>query len=146
MAKGAAWMVLFKLLERGLGLASTLVLARLLVPADFGIVAMATSVIGLLEILAGFSFDIALIQKQDAEEYHYHTAWTLNLLTYAVMALMMVLLAAPVATYYRSPQVEQVLYALSFGVFLVGFENIGQWRFARSSSCGRISTFFSGRN
>ena len=145
MAKGAAWMVLFKLLERGLGLASTLVLARLLIPADFGIVAMATSVIGLLEILAGFSFDIALIQKQDAEEHHYHTAWTLNLLTYATMALLMVLLAAPVATFYREPRVEQVLYALSFGVFLVGFENIGTVAFRKELQLRKDFNFLLGK-
>ena len=45
MAKGAAWMVLFKLAERSLSLVSVVVLARLLVPADFGLVAMAMSII-----------------------------------------------------------------------------------------------------
>ncbi|MBP6355625.1 MAG: oligosaccharide flippase family protein, partial [Nitrosomonas sp.] len=45
IAKGAGWMVLFKFTERGLGLISTLILARLLVPHDFGVVAMAMSVI-----------------------------------------------------------------------------------------------------
>ena len=34
MARGAVWMVLFKLLERSLGLVSTLILARVLMPAD----------------------------------------------------------------------------------------------------------------
>ena len=42
MAAGAAWMVLFKLSERALSLISMLVLARLLVPADFGVVALAS--------------------------------------------------------------------------------------------------------
>jgi len=125
MAKGAAWMVLFKLLERSIGLVSTLVLARLLVPADFGIVAMATSVIAVLEILAGFSFDLALIQKQDAERRHYDTAWTLNILTWGTMAVLMVAAAAPVAAFYREPRVEHVLYALAIGTFAIGFENIG---------------------
>ena len=134
-------MVLFKLFERGLGLVTTLVLARLLAPADFGIVAMATSVIALLEILAGFSFDIALIQKQDAEERHYHAAWTLNFLTYAAMALLMVLVAAPVATFYRELRVEQVLYALSFGVFVVGFENIGTVAFRKELQLRRDFNF-----
>ena len=125
MAKGAAWMVLFKLVERSLGLISTLVLARLLVPADFGIVAMATSVIAVLELLSGFSFDIALIQKQDAERRHYDTAWTLNILTWGAMAVLMIAAAAPMAAFYREPRVEHVLYALAIGIFATGFENIG---------------------
>ncbi len=125
MAKGAAWMLLFKLVERSLGLISTLVLARLLIPADFGIVAMATSVIAVLELLTGFSFDLALIQKQDAERRHYDTAWTLNILTWGAMAVLMVAAAAPVAAFYREPRVEYVLYALSIGILATGFENIG---------------------
>ncbi len=45
MARGAAWMVLFRLFDRSIGIVSTAVLARLLLPADFGLVAMAMSVI-----------------------------------------------------------------------------------------------------
>jgi len=68
MAKGAAWLVGFKLIERSIGLLSTIILARLLIPADFGIVAMATSVIAVVELLQAFSFDVALIQNQGGEE------------------------------------------------------------------------------
>jgi O-antigen/teichoic acid export membrane protein len=141
MAKGAAWMVLFKLLERTVGLVSTLVLARLLVPEDFGVVAMATSVIALVDIINGFSFDIALIQKQDTEERHYHTAWTLNLLTQTAMALAMIALAEPVAAFYREPRVAPVLYALAIGVFLLGFENIGTVAFRKELQLRRDFNF-----
>ena len=51
MATGAVWMVLFKLAERSLGLVSTLILARLLMPADFGTVAMAMSFVLMAAIL-----------------------------------------------------------------------------------------------
>ena len=61
MARGAIWMVLFKMLERSMGLVSMLILARLLVPADFGLVAMATSLIALLELFSAFGLDTALI-------------------------------------------------------------------------------------
>ena len=40
---GTAWLLLWRVVTRSLGLVSTLVLARLLVPADFGLVAMATT-------------------------------------------------------------------------------------------------------
>ena len=80
MAKGAIWMVLFKLVERSLGLVSTLILARLLSPADFGVVAMAMSFIIMAELLSAFGFDIAIIQNQSATEEHYSTAWTCNFL------------------------------------------------------------------
>ena len=59
MAKGAGWMVLFKFAQRGLGLVSTIILARLLVPDDFGLVAIAMSIFAALEIMGAFSFDLA---------------------------------------------------------------------------------------
>jgi lipopolysaccharide exporter len=125
MAKGAAWMLLQRMLGQGIGLVSTVVLARLLVPADFGIVAMATSVIAILEILASFSFDWVLIQKQDAERRHYDTAWTLNILIGAGLAALMSLVAGIAAAYYREPRVEQVLYVLAIATLIGGFGNIG---------------------
>ncbi|MGH6612479.1 MAG: oligosaccharide flippase family protein, partial [Burkholderiaceae bacterium] len=71
IAKGAMWMVLFKLAERSLGLISVVVLARLLVPADFGLVAMAMSIIGFIDIATTFGFDIALIQRPNPERKDY---------------------------------------------------------------------------
>ena len=78
IASSVGWMVLFKLVDRGLAIVSTLILARLLVPADFGLVAMAMSVIPILELATSFSFEIALIQKRELQRAHYDTAWTLN--------------------------------------------------------------------
>ena len=54
IAKGAAWMVGFKFIDKCIGLVSIAVLARLLTPADFGLVAMAMSVVGLLELMGAY--------------------------------------------------------------------------------------------
>ena len=66
MARGALWMVFGKVVDRSLGLVSTLVLARLLVPGDFGLIAMASSLTALLELLGAFGVDLNLIRRQDA--------------------------------------------------------------------------------
>ena len=58
-------MVAFKMLERSIGLLSTIILARLLDPGDFGLVAIATAFLGLLLLLSNFNFDIALILKKN---------------------------------------------------------------------------------
>ena len=55
MAKGAAWMTTFKIVDRCTGVVSTSILARLLVPEDFGFVALATSMIAMLEVLGAFA-------------------------------------------------------------------------------------------
>ena len=78
MARGAIWMVVWRSAERFLGFVSMLVLARLLVPADFGLVALGMAIVGSLSVFSEFSFDLALIQNQTAERRHYDTAWTLG--------------------------------------------------------------------
>ena len=97
MATGATWMVLFKLIERSIGLISTLILARILSPSDFGVIAMALSFIFFAEQLAAFSFDIALIHNQSATREHFDTAWTGNLLLGLSITLVMLLAAYPIA-------------------------------------------------
>ncbi len=131
MAKGAVWMVLFKLLERSLGLISTLILARLLGPADFGMVAMGLSFIFMAELLTAFGFDIALIQNQDATIEHYNTAWTGNFLFGLAITVLMVALAGTIADFYQNPGIRWVVYGLAVGPLITGCENIGVVAFRR---------------
>lgn len=125
MAQGAAWMVLFRFVDRGIGLIGTLILARLLVPGDFGLMAMAMTIIAALDLLGAYNFETALIQNRNAERSHYDTAFTLNLLLALLKALLMALLAHPAAVFYGEPRLEAVMLALAAASVLQGLENIG---------------------
>jgi lipopolysaccharide exporter len=141
MARGAAWMVLFRLFDRSIGLVSTAVLARVLVPADFGLVAMAMSVIALIELATAFSFDIALIQKKDPQREHFDTAWTLNLMLACGGAVVTVALAWPAAAFYGDPRLTTVMLAIGTIWLVAGFENIGTVNFRRQMDFGREFRF-----
>jgi O-antigen/teichoic acid export membrane protein len=125
MGSGAAWMVLFKLGERSLGLVSILILVRLLSPHDFGFVAMALSFIAMVELMTRFGFDVALIQNQAATERHYHTAWTCNVLIGLFIFLLMLAAAVPITAFYAEPALFWVVCWLAFGPLISGCENIG---------------------
>ena len=131
IAKGAAWMVLFRLVDRSIGIISTSILARLLLPADFGLVAMAMSIIALIELATAFSFEIALIQKPDPQREHFDTAWTLNILVAAGGAVLTAALAFPAATFYGDPRLAAVMFAIGAAWFASGFENVGTVNFRR---------------
>lgn len=131
IARGAAWMVLFRLFDRSIGIVSTVVLARLLLPADFGLVAMAMSVIAIIEMATAFSFDIALIQKKEPTRAHYDTAWTLNLMLAAGGGLLTVALAFPAANFYGDARLAAVMLAIGAAWLVSGFENIGIVNFRR---------------
>lgn len=125
MATGAAWMVLFKAFERSIGLISTVILARLLLPADFGLIMMAMSIIAVLELFGAFSFDVALIQNRDASREHYDTAWTCNVLFGLSCFVLLLALAGPAAHFYGEPRLLSLIATLGLSNLVGGFENIG---------------------
>ena len=118
-------MVVARMSDRAIGLISTLILVRLLVPADFGLVAMATSIIAMLTLFSAFSFDLALIQNPKAERRHYDTVWTFRLISSMAYALALVILAQPAAAFYNEPRLAVVIQVLAIGMVIGGFSNVG---------------------
>ena len=145
IAKGAVWMVSFKFVDRGIGLASTVVLARLLAPSDFGLVAIAMMLIAALQLLVAFSFDVHLIQNPNAGRDQFDTAWTFTLLFSLMCALVLAALAYPVSLFYREPRLEFVIYTLAFGYLAQGFSNIGPVIFRREMRFDRDFAFMLGK-
>lgn len=125
IASGATWMILARLLDRFIGVASTIILARLLVPGDFGLVAMATAIGAILDLFGAFSFDLALIQNPNAERRHYDTVWTFNVMFGLFCASSFALLAAPSARFYNEVRLENIMYALAVSHVLNGLVNVG---------------------
>lgn len=124
MAKGMAWMTLFKFVTRSMGVVSTMILARLLVPEDFGLIAMASAVIAAIELLSAFSFDVALIQNQSATRAHYDSAWTLHVIFGVVLSGIIVLFSGVIADFFREPRLVDILIVLAIGYIVRSAENI----------------------
>lgn len=118
-------MVLAKLVDRSLGFLSTLILARVLIPHDFGIVAMAMSFVALLELIGAFGLDTTLIQKQTRERRHWDTVWTIGIIVGATVAILMVVFARLVADFYNEPDLANVIRALAIGSLVQGLQNVG---------------------
>jgi lipopolysaccharide exporter len=112
-AIGVAWMASARMAVRALGLLSTLFLARLLAPADFGLVAMATVIASGLELLTLFNFDMALVQTKNIHRAHYDSAWSLNVAMGAALAALLVALAGTVAAFYSEPRLTVVMWILA---------------------------------
>src|SRR5262245_18204541 len=141
IAAGAAWMVSFKLLDRSIGIVSVVILARLLGVEDFGLVAMATAIVAIAELLSAFIFDLALIQSQHATSAQHDTAWTLNVLMAAVCALLVAAAPLPAAAFYGDARLGPVMLWLALATWIRAFENIGVVEFRRELSLYREFQF-----
>lgn len=125
IAIGAGWMVFMRLGDRLIGLISMAVLARLLLPADFGLVGYAMVLLAILEIFAQLGVENALIQDQKAPRESYDTAWTMNICKGLALSLGLLIAAKPAAGFFESPDVVPVIYTLALLPFVAGLENIG---------------------
>jgi O-antigen/teichoic acid export membrane protein len=125
MAIGAVWMTMIMICVRSLSLISMVILARLLTPEDFGLIALASAIIAGLELMSAFGFDVVLIQNQEASREHYDTAWTIQIIFAIAIALILTGLAAPAADFYDDPRLANIIYVLAIGVVAAGFQNIG---------------------
>ncbi len=124
IAIGTAWMVGLRLLDRGIGILSTLVLARLLYPTDFGLVSLATGAAAMVELFLAFSLDVALIQHPAPTRDHYDSAWTLNLIFAATIAACLLAFGPQVSGFYGDPRVGELMRWLALGTLLEGLNNI----------------------
>lgn len=117
-------MTALKLSERSLGLLNTIVLARLLTPQDFGVVAMCMVVVAALELFTSFGFDVVLIQRQDANKEQYDTAFTLNAIFGLVIGGILIASGGLVAWFYSDPRLTPVMYVVGANFFIRSLENI----------------------
>src|SRR5262245_21731503 len=124
IARGAVWLTSMKLSERALGLINTVVLARLLAPQDFGLVAMAMVVVATLDALTSFGVDSVLIQRQDATKAHYDTAFTINVIVGASVATILLACSGAVAAFYSDVRLQPIMYVLAANFFVRSLENI----------------------
>lgn len=131
IAKGSLWMLFMRFSIKGIGMVSTVVLARLLVPEDFGVVAIAMSVFAFVKLICDTGFGTALIQKQDAGAELYDTAWTLNILLGIICAAILLVLSFYAGNYFNDDRLMPVLQALALISFVTSFRNIGIVKFRK---------------
>jgi PST family polysaccharide transporter len=118
-AAGASWLYGYRWIERLLDFVSILVLARILAPDDFGLVAIAASFVTIIEGLSAFDVNKALIRARDEQRSLYDTAWTLSALRGVLTALIML----SIAPFVTDGRVGAALAVLALSPLLTGLAN-----------------------
>lgn len=117
-SRGAVWSLLAFAMARGLAFATSLLLARLLDPADFGIVSFAMIAIGALSLLQDLGVPAAIIYgHRDAREVA-STALTINVAMSVTLFVGIVLASPFLAAFARQPVVRPVAIALGAGLVI----------------------------
>lgn len=112
VARGAAALGVTRVVTNLANLAALVVLARLLTPQDFGLVAICTTVLGILVALTELSVGSALVQRHEVTREHIDSAWTMALVRSAMIAGGFALAAQPLAWLYGDDRLAP-LFVLS---------------------------------
>lgn len=145
VVSGAALYVGMRWFDRLIGVISTIVLARLLTPDDFGIVALAILILGLATVMLDLGVNVAVVQRSELDREDLNTAWTIRLLQNGAVALALTALAAPLSRYYGDLRLEPVLWLLAFAYFLDGLTGMGPVIFQRRQQYAREVTFYAAK-
>ena len=97
------------------------VLARLLRPTDFGLIAMAFPIVVIATVLRNFGLDIGIINREELDASLVNSIFWLSLRLNFLMALALAAMAPALAWFYGEPRLIGVTLALASGVFVLSF-------------------------
>jgi len=125
-------MVFARLISRVIDLGTMLILARLLTPQDFGLVAIAMTIVLILEATLELPLSQALVRLEKIEESYYDTAFTLALLRGAILCASVAIIAVPFASFYNHPGLVTLIIVLSIAPAARGLLNPRLAAFAKN--------------
>ncbi|WP_137180338.1 oligosaccharide flippase family protein [Roseomonas sp. AR75] len=129
--RGAVMMVALRFALRGIGLVSVFFTARLLTPADFGVLGTSAIVLGLFAILQSVGIGDALVRLRKLDADHVHTAWTINLIASLAVSACVWVTAPFAARVLEEPALVAVLRWQAFTPTLMALVSPGTMTFLR---------------
>lgn len=125
LLRGAAWTVGTRWGIKVIAFVNTIIMARLILPADYGVVAMAMLVVGLIQVFMDFGVSTAILRKEVVTDDFVNSAWTLRLLQSIAIAALLVAVSWAAAASFEEPRVLAVIWMLAVCMLFQGASNIG---------------------
>lgn len=125
IAVGAFWMIGKRFSTQGLRFVSTIVLARILSPEDFGILAMAAMILHFIEAISDPTFEVQILKKDKVDVRLYDTIWTFQIIRGFLIAALLIVLAPLLSEFFSEPRLDQVLLLVALTPVIDGFKNVG---------------------
>ncbi len=121
--KGTKWIATGSIAGRLSAFAFGVILARLLVPEDFGMLVTIQIFTGMAGLVAGGGMGQALVQSKEISERHFHVVFTLQLIICSVIYIVFFVLSPWFAALYENPLYEDLLRISALNFLLRPFAN-----------------------
>ena len=123
---GLMWRFLERFGAQGVTFVVSIILARLLDPEVYGIVAIVTVFTAILNVFIDSGLGNALIQKKDADDLDFSSVFFFNLFMCVALYLLLFAAAPLIAKFYKMPQLTAVIRVMSLTVIISGVKNVQQ--------------------
>jgi len=117
---------------------STIILARILTPADIGIFSVAAVLVALAHVLRDFGVGQYIIQEKDLTKDRIRTAFTVTLFFAWSIAALLYLVSGVIGDFYKEPGIAEVLEVLSLNFVFIPFGSITKSYLTREMNFGAI--------
>ncbi|WP_144426350.1 lipopolysaccharide biosynthesis protein [Methylobacterium sp. ARG-1] len=114
-AKSGFILIVTKLSTRLVDLVAIIILARILVPSDFGLVAIASSIVTILETALELPIHQILVRLPEQRKSHYDTAFTLGALRGLILSFIALCLAFPISFLYDDNRLVPLVCCFGIG-------------------------------
>lgn len=148
--RGAAWSFAGSMANKGIQFVVSLLLARMLTPADYGLIGMLGFFIGIAGTFIDSGFSSALIQYKDRQNKDYCTVFYVNLGMSLLMYGLLYLTAPLIADFYDQPLLTDIIRVYSLTFLIGAFSTINSitltinLNYKLSNIIGTISALLSG--
>ena len=104
----------------------SIVLARLLMPEDYGTVALVTVFTTIMQVFVDSGLGTALIQKKDADDLDFSSVFYFNFAVCIILYLIMFFAAPFIASFYNMPELTPVVRVISLTIVISGVKGVQQ--------------------
>lgn len=130
VVKSSAWMLSFQVIDNLLGVLRLFIIARILSPADFGLVGVAVLTKQILDTFTQTGLGAVLIYRKDAEQFM-NAAWTFLLVRGMVLAAVVYLAAPYFGAFFGSPDSVALIRVVGLTFLIDALANIGPVMFQK---------------
>ena len=116
--KGLFWSSVERFSNQGMSFFFSVILARMLAPSDFGIIAMITIFFAVAQSFVDSGFSNALVRKTDRREEDFSTCFFFNIGVGVIAYIVLFLIAPLVASFYNQPILSPIIRITGLGVVL----------------------------
>lgn len=124
VSSGVLWATIGRIAQQMVQFTLTVVLARLLSPHEYGLMAMAMVFTGFAGMLAEAGFNAALVQRKELSEAHIHTVFWITLSSGVLLAGITIALSPWLAEFFKAPTLKLIFPVIALNFIFGGIGNV----------------------